>query len=121
MTREELTIALDAALAAAVLAGWLLHILWIRARHGGAAALESHEAMAARLHDAEEVRDAAETRMLAEIARAEAEKAEAEAAMHRSLAEREAELAAAMDTVGALRRDVEAWREAYERVARPQP
>ena len=41
--------------------------------------------------------------------------------LHRSLAEREAELAAAMDTVGALRRDVEAWREAYERVARPQP
>lgn len=120
MTRQELTIALACALAAALLAGWLLHLLWQRVRHGGAAELESHESMAAQLHDAEEARDAAEAHMRAEIARVEAEKAEAEAAMHRAMAEREAELAAAMDTIGALRRDMEAWQLAYERAVRPE-
>ncbi|MGG7568559.1 hypothetical protein ACQ5SO_20590 [Rhodovulum sp. DZ06] len=118
MTREDLTIALALALGAAVLFGVLLHLLWQRLRHGGAAELEKHEHMAERLHEAEEAQEAAEIHMRAEIARVEAERAEAEAALHRALAEREAELAAAMDTVGSLRRDLEGWQEAYEAIAR---
>ena len=118
MTREDLTIALALALLAAAIFGVLLHLIWQRLRHGGAAGLEKHERMAERLHEAEEAQEAAETHMRAEISRIEAERAEAEAALHRTLAEREAELAAAMETVGALRRDVEAWQEAYEAIAR---
>lgn len=114
MTREDLTIALALALGAALLAGWGLGALWRRARQGGAAEAESHDAMAERLHEAEEARDAAEAHMHAEIARERSERAEAEAALHHALAEREAELASAKDEIVTLQRDIERWAQAYE-------
>lgn len=121
MTREDLTYALAAALAIAVLAGWGLHALWTRMRHGGAAALASHDEMAARLHECEEAADAARAALAHGIAREQAERAEAEDALRRELTQREAELAAAMDSVGELRRDLADWRSAYEEAVANRP
>ncbi|MFT6775126.1 MAG: hypothetical protein ACJA1L_002844 [Paracoccaceae bacterium] len=113
MTRDELTLALAAALALAVLAGWALHAMWTRMRHGGAAEVASHDEMALRLHDAEEALDAARARLAADSAAMTAERAEVETALRRTLTEREAELAALMDTVGDLRRNLADWQRAY--------
>lgn len=121
MTREDLTYALAAALALAVLAGWALHALWTRMRHGGAAALASHDEMAVRLHDAEEIADTARADLQSGLARVEAARAEAEEALKRELTQREAELTAAMDSVGELRRDLAEWRRAYEDIVRAAP
>lgn len=121
MTREELTYALAAALAVAVLAGWALHALWTRMHHGGAAALASHDEMATRLHDCEEAADAARAALAHGIARLEDERAETEDALRRELTQREAELAAAMDSIGELRRDLADWRTAYEEVVANRP
>jgi hypothetical protein len=118
MTREDLTYALAAALALAVLAGWALHALWTRMRHGGAAGLASHDEMAVRLHAAEETADGARADLQSGIARIEAERAETEETLRRELTQREAELSAAMESVGELRRDLAEWRRAYEDAVR---
>ncbi|MFT4794613.1 MAG: hypothetical protein ACJAVR_002190 [Paracoccaceae bacterium] len=121
MTREDLTLALAAALAIATIAGWALHALWTRMRHGGAAGLASHDEMAVRLHDAEEAADVARTNLSQGLAHIQAERAETEEALRRELTQREAELIAAMDSIGELRRDLADWRNAYDAAIANRP
>jgi chromosome segregation ATPase len=117
MTREDLTLALGAVLTLAVLAGWALHAMWTRLRHGGAAGPAGHEEMALRLHEAEEAQDAARAALAARTAAQAAAHAETEGALRRALAEREAELTATMDSVRELRANLADWQRAYEDLA----
>jgi multidrug efflux pump subunit AcrA (membrane-fusion protein) len=122
MTREDLTLALAGVLALAVLAGWVLHAMWARLRHGGAAGPAGHDEMALRLHEAHEAQDAARAELATRTAAQDAAHAQTEATLRRALAEREAELAAAMGSVGELRRNLGDWQRAYEDLAsKPDP
>lgn len=102
MTRIPLALSIFAVLVVTFAAGWALHWLWVRLHSRRDAPDPRHE-MAERLHDAEVAREAAELRLT-----------EVEAASHRDAAEREAELAAAMDTIGVLRRQIAEWQAAYD-------
>lgn len=103
MTRIDLFLAILAVLVVAMLSGWALHLLWARLTHRGAADAERLHEMAERLHEVELERDAAERRLQ-----------EAEETLRAALAEREAELGAAMESVGDLRRQLSEWQSAYE-------
>lgn len=116
MTKVTLALAIAATLFGAAAFGWIAGWLWSRSRRGGA--LERERArqaeLAAALHAAEAARDAAERRAEeAETARDEA-RAAAMAETRSILAERQAELDAAMETVGRLRQEAAEWRSAYE-------
>jgi hypothetical protein len=103
MTRIDLWLAILAILLVAMFCGWALHWFWARlSRHREEEADHVHE-MAERLHEAELARDAAEAKL-----------AEVEASAHTAVAEREAELEAAMDTIGGLRHQLGEWQSAYE-------
>lgn len=118
MTRTELTIAIALAIALAAVAGWVLHWLWARMTRGGGRDLAEHSDMAELLHETKLERDAAAARERETAARLTAERQEAETRLHSVIAEREAELAATMDTLGSLRREIAEWRQAYEALQR---
>ncbi len=118
MTRIELTVALAAALLAAALTGWVLCWLWGRLARGGARDFAGHSDMAELLHAAKMERDAALERERETAARMAVERRAIEESLKARLAEREAELAATMDTLGDLRREVAEWRDAYETLLR---
>jgi hypothetical protein len=103
MTRIDLVLAILAILLAAMVSGWALHWLWGRlSRHRRGEIDHLHE-MAERLHEVEFARDVAERKL-----------AEVELASHTAIAEREAELEGAMDTIGGLRRQLAEWQSAYD-------
>ncbi len=110
MTRIELAAAIGAAMLLAAALGWLLHALWARLAHRPQAVDARAADLARRLADAEESRD----RLAAEAAAAHAalmdSSREAEVKLRRDLTERTAELSAAMDTIGALRREIDVLR-----------
>ena len=114
MTRLLLALSIAALLALFTALGWTLHWLWHRAT-GRAAAEDAYRAdLIARLHAAETARDAAAIRLKA----LEAEPAHAAATeaqeLARQLAEREAELAGAMEALRDARAATAEWRAAYE-------
>ncbi|SET44591.1 hypothetical protein [Oceanicella actignis] len=110
MTRAELTAALFAALLAAAAIGWALHWLWRRAAHAHAHDPDLHSEMAELLHATKLERDQARQALRETVERMTAERAQSESRLKAQLAEREAELAAIMDTVGDLRRQIAALR-----------
>ncbi len=64
MDRNDLTLAVAAALVGAVLLGWILHMLFARLNTGsGPRSIKRTADMAHRLHDAEEAQHRAETRL----------------------------------------------------------
>ncbi|MEC9432809.1 MAG: hypothetical protein VYD87_07870 [Pseudomonadota bacterium] len=110
MTRIELALAFGAALLVAAALGWALGALRARIRRDGGEAARAMADLSRRLADAEEARDALEAEAEARAVALAAAAAETETTLRRDLAERTAELEAAMDTVGALRREIEALR-----------
>lgn len=128
--RAELEIAIGVTLAAAILLGWLLHVLWRRlapvpTSHAGRVAV-----MARRLHEAEEARDAAiEARIAAESAldsrNTELQRAlaEQEARLSSASTRREAELERALQAMtedrDSLAEDLGAARTRIEALERP--
>lgn len=114
MTRLLLALSIAALLLLFAVLGWVMHWLWHRAT-GHAAAEEARRAdLLARLHAAEMARDAAEARLAASDAEtAQLAATEAET-LARRLAERDAELAAAMDALREARAATAEWRAAYE-------
>jgi cytochrome c biogenesis factor len=101
--RNELTIAIAAALIAAVLLGWCLR--WIFSSINNAAgprSIKQTARMAARLHHAEEAQLAAETRL-----------AQVEADLTQRLDQVQAELDTAYANLGQARNQTEEVREAY--------
>ncbi|WP_340107168.1 hypothetical protein [Pikeienuella sp. HZG-20] len=99
MTRAEIAIAIAGALLAAFLVGWLAHSLWLRLISASSPRSDRADELAAELLTTEADRD----RISAE-ARLAQEKAAA------ALREREAELQAAMEALGAARSEIEALR-----------
>jgi hypothetical protein len=101
--RNELTIAIAAALLGAVVLGWLLH--WVFAgmnRAAGPRSIKRTAEMAARLHAAEEAQQAAELRL-----------AQVEADLNQRIGEMQAELDTASQDLAQARRQAEDVREAY--------
>ncbi len=99
MNRTELTVLVSATFMIAILIGWILRWLYTRIGQAGLATGAGSNDLAARLHAAEEARDAAV-----------ADRDETIADMKRRLVQTEAELAAAMDGLGAARREADAAR-----------
>lgn len=110
MTRVELALILGGAMLLAALVGWGLRWLWERLHAGPPADAARLDALSAALAEAEATRDALADAAAARIAALEGELAETERRLGRALAEREAELEAVMETVGALRRELAAAR-----------
>ncbi|SFI12154.1 hypothetical protein [Albimonas pacifica] len=106
MTRLELALALGAAMTLSAALGWALHALWARlVRRPGAEDARLQD-LSRRLADAEERRDALVAEAEARSAGLAARLEEVETELTRALHEREAELEAAMDAIGALRREI---------------
>lgn len=99
MNSTELTLAIAAAFMIAVLIGWTLRWLFSRLNQSSANITAGSNELAARLHTAEEARDAAFR-----------ERDEAVRDLRNRLDQTEAELAAAMDGLGNARREAEALR-----------
>ncbi len=110
MTRFDLVLAILAILLVAMICGWALHWLWSRLSRPPRSEIDHLHEMAERLHEAEEARDEAERRL-----------AEIETTSRTAIAEREAELEAAMDTIGNLRHEIAEWRAAYEKLEGDKP
>lgn len=103
MDREQLTLAIAAALVGAVLAGWLLHAVFGRLNAGaGPRSVRQTAEMASRLHAAEEAQLAAEMRLR-----------DVEADLKRRLAETEAELSSTLADLERSRVQCDEIREAY--------
>lgn len=103
MDGNELTLLVTGALLVAVLVGWVLH--WIYARMNnpsGPRSIKQTARMAERLHDAEDAQHAAETRL-----------ATVEADLGQRIAEMQAELDAAHESLEAARDETETIRAAY--------
>jgi hypothetical protein len=101
--RNELTIAIAAALLGAVVLGWLLH--WIFAgmnRAAGPRSIKRTAEMATRLHAAEEAQQAAERRL-----------AQVETDLNQRIGEMQAELDTANQSLAQSRRQAEDIRAAY--------
>jgi hypothetical protein len=103
MSRSELTLAIAAALVAAMLVGWVLRWMFGRMNAGPRSVALTAD-MAARLHAAEDGRARAESRL-----------AEVEAELGRRLDEAQAELAAAVDGRARAEAQAEEIRDAYRR------
>lgn len=119
MTRLVLAAAIAAILLIAVVVGWGACWLWMRTRRSG-----RHERdrarlaeLAAALHAAQAALDGAERRAAEAEAAREAERERVEAEFRGVLAERQAELDGAMETLGHARREAAEWRRAYETLA----
>ncbi|SDX13547.1 hypothetical protein SAMN05444336_103403 [Albimonas donghaensis] len=110
MTRLELAVALGAALLVAAALGWALGALRAQIRRRGGAEARALADLSRRLADAEEARDALAAETAAREAGLIAAAQETETELRRDLTQRTAELDAAMDTIGALRREIEALR-----------
>ncbi|MDF2231145.1 hypothetical protein P2H44_01115 [Albimonas sp. CAU 1670] len=110
MTRLELALALGAAMALSAALGWALHALWARLVRRPDAAEARQQELMRQLADAEEARDALVAEAAAERDALHGRLEEVETELTRALHEREAELEAAMDTIGSLRREIEALR-----------
>ncbi|MEM0944439.1 MAG: hypothetical protein AAGI70_10875 [Pseudomonadota bacterium] len=124
LTSSQLSIAISAVLAAAILFGWMLHWLWARARRQISGEAARLHAAASRVDTAERARERAEAAQLkaetdlatreaaltADLAATEKRwqetSAEREAAFDRDLREARAEAAAAMEGLGTLRRRI---------------
>lgn len=117
MTRLTLALSIAALLLLAVALGWLLGWLWSRGRARSDAG-ESAAGLAARLHAAEAARDAAEARLAAGAMDHDAALAEIEKRHAGEVSSLRAELSAAMDALGAARREAAEWRAAYEALER---
>ena len=107
MNRTELTLLLTAVLLAAVLTGWFLHWGFTRINRLSLSGGGSGNDLAARLHAAEE----AQAEAIRDRDRTAAE-------YNNRLRETEAELAAAMDGLGAARRELEELRSQNEALRR---
>ncbi|QIE55881.1 hypothetical protein G5B40_10740 [Pikeienuella piscinae] len=99
MTRVELTISIAGALLTAFAIGWLAHWLWSRAARVASPRGDRADELAAELLEIEAERDRISAEAAAEVAAAAA-----------LLREREAELSAAMDGLGAARAELAALR-----------
>lgn len=103
MNREELTLAIAAALVGAVLAGWVLHAVFARLNAGaGPRDVRQTAEMASRLHKAEEAQLAAEMRLR-----------DVEGDLRRRLAETEGELSSTLAELERTRVQCDEIREAY--------
>jgi chromosome segregation ATPase len=102
MNRTELTLLIAGSILLAVLIGWTLRWFFVRLTNAGSHPAGSNE-LAARLHDAEEARDAAF-----------AERDSAISELRNKLGQTEAELRAAMDGLGDARREAEDLRATLE-------
>jgi len=103
MDREQLTLAIAAALVGAVLAGWLLHAVFGRLNAGaGPRSVRQTAEMASRLHAAEEAQLAAEMRLR-----------DVETDLKRRLAETETELSSTLADLERSRAQCDEIREAY--------
>lgn len=111
MTRAELALALGAVVLLSAALGWGLRWLWGRLTAGPPAEAARLDALSAELEAVEAERDALADRAARREAELESKLGETEERLRRTLGEREAELAAVMETVGALRREIAALRE----------
>jgi hypothetical protein len=107
VTRLELAAGLGVAVLFAAALGWMLHALWIRMSWRSDAEAGEAAELAARLADVEEAQDAEREAWRRREAELLARLEEMETALTRDVAERTAELEAAMDTIGHLRRELE--------------
>ena len=103
MNRTELTLAVAGAFLLAVLIGWTLRWIFSRLNQSSATVAAGSNELAARLHTAEEARDAAFR-----------ERDDMVKELRNKLDQTEAELEAAMDGLGHARREAEALRAQYE-------
>lgn len=101
MTRAEIAIAIAGVALAAFIAGWLAHWLFMRLSAGPGERKDRADELAAELLAVEAERD-----------RSVAVAKDAEESATARLREREAELAAAMDALGAARAEIEELRSA---------
>lgn len=110
MTRAELALALGAAVLLAAALGWGLHALFARLSWRSDAEAGEVAELSARLAELEETLDGTREAAARREAELKARLEETETALTRDVAERTAELEAAMETVGYLRRELEAAR-----------
>lgn len=103
MNRTELTLAIAGTFLVAVLIGWTLRWIFSRLNQSSATITAGSNELAARLHTAEEARDAAFR-----------ERDETVRELKNKLDQTEAELTAAMDGLGQARREAAALRDQYE-------
>lgn len=107
MDRNELTLVLTGALFGAVLVGWILHAIFARInRASGPRSIKQTALLAERLHDSEEAREAAETRLKT-----------VETDLNQRLAQMQDELDAAHASLEAARDETEEIRTAYRQSA----
>lgn len=99
MNRTELTVLVAATFMVAILIGWALRWLYGRMGQAGLQTTGGSNDLAARLHAAEEARDAAYK-----------DRDQTIGEMKKKLVQTEAELQAAMEGLGDARRDAEAMR-----------
>ena len=103
MTREELVIAMAAALMGALVLGWILRWIYGGLSRAGTGKVETVDDMAIRLANAEEGQ--------ASIA---AQLAATDQSLRSQLREKQAELDAAMDGLRTARQQISDWQAAYE-------
>jgi len=99
MNRTELTVIVAATFMVAILIGWILRWLYSRIGQAGLSTSGGSNDLAARLHAAEEARDAAYL-----------DRDQTVGDMKKRLVQTEAELKAAMEGLGDARRDADAIR-----------
>ncbi len=120
MTRLPLSFSIAAILLLAAALGWIGCWLWRRSVEGGDADAAHMAELAARLHAAEAARDLAQEQLASREATLEQAAAEARAEAASGLAETRAELSAAMEALGAARRETAQWRDAYEALVKEE-
>ncbi|MEL6477389.1 MAG: hypothetical protein AAFR17_08685 [Pseudomonadota bacterium] len=121
---SQLSIAISAVLAGAIVLGWILHWLWVRAHRHSGSDLARVQEMVTRLHRADQLREQAEearqraehllssreaemtTRMQAMQHRMDGAVEGREADLSQSLREAQADASAAMDGLGLARRRI---------------
>ncbi|WP_316015181.1 hypothetical protein [Roseobacter sp. HKCCA0434] len=103
MTRDELILAMTAALMGAFVLGWLLRWLYGSLARAGTSRVETVEDMTSRLAQAEEGQAAIAAQLAA-----------TDQSLRAQLREKQAELDAAMDGLRGARQQVLDWQAAYE-------